>query len=68
MNARRPAAHNHTGDYAMINVVLLNVQPIAKFVVAIVNLEPLLKSAWLIIMLAFLSEYFAEFQDEPKNL
>jgi len=40
----------------------------AKAVVAIVNLEPLLKFAWFIIMLALLSEYFAEYKDEPKNL
>ena len=46
----------------------LNLQPITKAVVAIVNLEPLLKSAWFIIMLALLSEYFAEYKDEPKNL
>jgi hypothetical protein len=52
----------------MIDLLLLNLQPITKAVVAIVNLEPLLKSAWFIIMLALLSEYFAEYKDEPKNL
>ena len=51
----------------MIDLLLLNLQPITKAVVAIVNLEPLLKSAWFIIMLALLSEYFAEYKDESKN-